>query len=82
MTGQRIAEVIQAVLIQHFNIQPEDFDWNQPLEKLDVNFKILGHLVYLEQLLEKELGTKIPLLENIGTAVHTPNDILELIEKI
>lgn len=79
MSEQKIADTVQETFIQHFNIHPEDFDWETPLEELDTNFKILGNLVFLEQLLEKEFGKNALLLENISTAIHTPKDIMELI---
>ena len=81
MTHQIVADKIKFLLIRHFNIQPEHFDWEQPLEKLNADFKVLGNLVFLEQLLQKEFDKNIPLLENISTAFHTPRDIVELIIK-
>ncbi len=73
------ADIIQTILTEHFNIDSVHFDWEQPLENLDEQFKLLGNLVFLEQLLQKEFQRDIPLLENISTAFHTPRDILELI---
>lgn len=80
MNQQNTADIIQSILIQNFNIQPENFDWNQSLEELDSSFKVLGHLVYFEQLLEGEFGKEIPILENITASYHTPKDIAELID--
>lgn len=80
MNQQNTADIIQSILIQNFNIQPENFDWNQSLEELDSSFKVLGHLVFLEQLLEGEFEKEIPILENITASYHTPKDLLQLIE--
>ena len=60
-------------------LENNEFDWKVPLDALDKQFKLLSYLIYLEQLLEDKLGKKIPLLENINTALHTPNDILSLV---
>ena len=79
MTNEKITDIVQFIFLQHFNIQPENFDWEQPLEKLDTDFKILGNLVFLEQLLQKEFEKNVHLLENISTAFHTPKDVLQLV---
>lgn len=80
MSQQKTSDILQDLLIQHFNIAPERFDWDQSLEKLDPNFKVLGYLLFLEQLLEKQFGRKIPLMESISTSYHSPKDILKIIE--
>ena len=82
MTQAEIAAAVQMILIQHFNISADRFSWKQPLEALHEDFKLLGNLVFLEQLLQEEFQQEIPLLENICTAFHTPADILELIADI
>lgn len=74
------ADILQSIFTEHFNIDSDRFDWEQPLEQLDEQFKLLGNLIFLEQLLRKEFQKDIPLLENISTAFHTPTDILKLIE--
>ncbi len=79
MIHQKEADTLKALLLKHFNIQSAHFNWELPLEKLDANFQMLGNLVFLEQLIEKEFGKKVPLLENISTAIHTPKDIIELV---
>ncbi len=79
MDRQKVATIVQEVLIQHFHIQPEHFDWEQPLERLDGDFKVLGNLVYLEQLLEREFEVDVPLMENISATFHTPDDLINLI---
>ncbi len=73
--------IVKRVLIDNFNIEPRDFDWDKPLEQLQENFKILGYLVFLEQLLNSELDSKIELLEQISSNIHTPKDIVNLIQK-
>ena len=73
------AALIRSIFTEHFDIRPDVFDWDRPLEELDERFKVLGNLVFLEQLLRKEFQEEIPLLENICTAFHTPADILELV---
>lgn len=75
------ADIIQSIFSKHFNIEAGRFDWEQPLEQMDKQFKLLGNLVYLEQLLQKEFQRKIPLLENISTAFHTPKDILDIVTR-
>lgn len=79
MTQTEVAAAVQAMLIGHFNIPAEQFCWNKPLEALHDDFKILGYLVFLEQLLERQFDKKIPLLENCSTAIHTAEDVVNLI---
>ncbi len=79
MTGENIRHIIRTVLMSNFNIDTSDFDWDVPLVQLDPNFRILGYLMFLEQLLNDEFRTRIPLLENISASVHTPEDIVRLI---
>jgi len=79
MTKAEVAAAVQAILIRHFNIPADQFSWDKPLEALHEDFKILGYLVFLEQLLHQRFGKKIPLLENCSTAIHTPEDVVELI---
>ena len=80
MDKEKIANTVQAILIQHFDIQPDDFYWEKSLEELDANFKVLGHLVSLKQLLEQEFGKELPILENITTGYHTPKDVVTIIK--
>ena len=79
MTNEKVAATVQSILLQHFDIEPEFFAWDQALERLHGDFKALGNLVFLEQLLQKEFGKNIPLLENISTAFHTPRDVAQLV---
>lgn len=78
MHQEEIANIIASILKNNFSIQPNHFDWNIPLDALDKKFEILSYLIFLEQLLQDKFSKKIPLLENINTALHTPNDILQL----
>ncbi len=80
-TNKQIAEKVQSLLIRHFDIRVDCFDFEQPLEVLQKDFKLLDALVLLEQLIKKEFKKDIPLLEQINTAFHTPKDIVELIMK-
>ena len=79
MTKEQVADVVQNTFFRHFNIHPDNFHWERSIEELHADLKMLGNLVFLEQLLEKEFERKIPLLENIATAFHTPRDIVDLI---
>ncbi len=81
MTNETISHTVQSILIEKFDVSPENFTWDKSLEELQENFKILGNLVFLEQLLEKQFDRKFPLLEHISTAYHTPKDIVVLIMK-
>jgi hypothetical protein len=79
MTPEEVSTTIQSILTQHFNIPASQFSWEKPLEVLQKDFKILGYLVFLEQLLHQHFGKKIPLLENISTTFHTPRDLVQLV---
>lgn len=79
MTKENTAQKVQAIFIEHFNISPERFDWEQPLEVLHQDFKILSYLVFLEQLIQQHFEISIPIIENISTSFHTPKDVLFLI---
>lgn len=79
MTQTEIAAAVQVLLIRHFNIPSEQFCWDKPLEELHENFRILSYLVFLEQLLDQQFGKKIPLLENCSTAIHSAEDVVDLI---
>lgn len=82
MEQSDIATAVKAILIHHFNIPVDQFSWDKPLDDLQANFKLLGYLVFLEQLLGQEFGKKIPLLENCSTAIHTPKDVVNLIKAL
>lgn len=78
---EHTAQQVQNIFIIHFDIEPEQFSWEKPLEVLQKDFKILSYLVFLEQLIHQHFELNIPLIENISTAFHTPKDILNLINK-
>jgi hypothetical protein len=77
--NEEIEAAVESILIGHFNIASDQFSWEKPLDALQKDFKSLNYLMFLEQLLHKEFGDKIRLLENISTAFHTPKDIVRLI---
>ncbi len=79
MTYEEVATAVEAILLDKFNIPPDKFSWEKPLETLQADFKILGYLLFLEQLLHHKFGQKIPLLENVSTTFHTPKDVVHLI---
>lgn len=81
MNQKSTAQKVQYIFIEHFDVKPEKFSWEQPLEALQENFKILSYLVFLEQLIHQQFKVSTPLIENISTAFHTPKDILNLINK-
>ena len=51
MGQQEISNAVRSIFTEHFDIGPDGFDWPRPLEELDERFKLLGNLVFLEQLL-------------------------------
>ena len=81
MQKTEVGSIVRSLLIHHFDIQPETFSWEKKLEELQANFKILSQLVFLEQLIQKEFGKNIGILEEISTAFHTPEDLVEVIVK-
>ena len=80
MVTEDIRSDVKQILVTHLKIAIGQFDWEKPLDELQGNFKILGYLVYLEQLLNKKFDFQIPVLENINSAIHSPNDIALLIQ--
>jgi hypothetical protein len=81
MTHQEISQAVRSILTQHFNIPPDRFSWEEPLEILQQDFKTLKQLMYLEQLLQRQFGDNIQLLENISTAFHTASDVVDLVAR-
>lgn len=75
------ANMVKSILVNHFKVKQEDFDWNKPLQELSKDLALLGHLLYFEQLLQAGLSRKIPMVENISSNFHTPADVLDLIKK-
>lgn len=80
MSTEDIHVSVKQLFVIHFNIKMAHFNWNTPLDQLDGDFKILSYLLFLEQLLQSEFKTKIKILEKINTSVHTPFDIINLVE--
>ncbi|MFN0217084.1 MAG: hypothetical protein ACKVT2_22740 [Saprospiraceae bacterium] len=76
-----ISTLVKSILVNHFRVEPENFDWNKSLEELNKDLGVLGHLAYFEQLLQAGLNRKIPIIENISSNFHTPADVLHLVKK-
>jgi hypothetical protein len=81
MLKDKIRKSLYKILTDHFDIDIKLLAKERFLEELHENFKILGYLIFLEQLINKEFNVKVPLLENINSAIHTPEDIVQLIER-
>ncbi|WP_099153875.1 hypothetical protein [Flavilitoribacter nigricans] len=79
MNRPEIAAAVQQIIMDHFKVSSKKFSWNDPLEMLNSDFRILGHLVYLEKLLAQHFGKPIHLIENIGAAHCTASDIVDII---
>jgi hypothetical protein len=82
MNHEKVSEAVRIILIQHFNILDRSFSWEQPLDELQEDFKILDYLIFLERLLQSKFKKEFSLLENISTAIHSPGDIVNLIMKV
>lgn len=81
MQKEKIALIIQTLLIKNFNIPTDQFEWESSLQTLDEKFKMLNTLIELEKLLNDQFHNKIALVENIITAFHSPKDIVQLVVK-
>ncbi|MCB0427873.1 MAG: hypothetical protein KDD16_11275 [Mangrovimonas sp.] len=81
MTKDEVNTILQSIIIKNFRVDAEHFYWDKPIESINEDFKTLGYLVFLEQLINKKFKTKVPILENIISNIHTPNDISNLILK-
>ena len=73
-------QTVKTILLTKFEISEERFAWDKPLEQLNENFRILGYLMYLEQLLNRAFDIELPLIEHVSSSIHSPQDILELVE--
>jgi len=82
LSESQISSIIKDVLINHFDILPDEFKWDIPLDKLNSDFAILGYLVDLEQLLFRELKINISLHQHIEPSFHTPEDIITLVKEL
>lgn len=81
MQQEKIALIIQTVLIKNFDISADQFEWEFTLQALDKKFKMLSTLVELEKLLKIQFNREIALVENIITTIHTPKDIVQVVMK-
>lgn len=81
MNEADIRSVLKSFLLLRFHVDPQDFEWNKPLQDLHENFKILGYLMFLEQLLNEHLQADLPLIENIDVSIHTPEDVIKLVRQ-
>jgi hypothetical protein len=79
MTNENVHDIVEVLLLNYFNITPQEFNWDVPLETMDSDFKILSYVLFLEQLINKEFNIKVLLLEKINVAIHTPNEIVKII---
>lgn len=79
MSSDKVHDIVEAILLDHFNIKPQDFNWDVPLETMDSDFKLLSYVLFLEQLINKKFNLKVLLLEKINVAIHTPNDVVSII---
>ena len=79
MSSDNVHDKVEVLLLEHFNITPQELYWDVPLEIMDSDFKMLSYVLFLEQLINKEFNLKVLLLEKINVAVHTPNDIVKII---
>jgi len=76
-----VQDIVQAILIDRFNVKTEHFQWDKPLITLNEKFRILGVLVELEQLLQARLNLKLNLVEQIDTTIHSPMELVNFIVK-
>lgn len=82
MNYEEVSTIIQTIFLQYFNVSLNTTTWEQPLEQLQEDFKILDYLLFLEKLLQQQLNKDIVLLENISPVIHSPNDIVALVLKL
>jgi len=81
MVEKEIRKKLESILLTNFEVNPLLFDWNVPLADLQQKFGLLGYLVFFEQLINESFEGKFHILENINAAIHTPNDVYQLIQK-
>lgn len=79
MNRADITNIVQSVLIEHFNVVDTPIIWDNTLENLNDNFRFLGFLLELEKLLQSKFKIKIFLIEHISVNIHTSEDIVTLI---
>lgn len=81
MEEQTIRLYIEQILINHFKVSKEKIQWDATLASLHEEFKILGVLLDLENLLNEKFKTSISLIQNIDVGYHTLMDIVMLIKE-
>jgi hypothetical protein len=81
MVEKEIREKLESILLNNFEVNPLLFDWNVPLADLQQKFGLLGYLVFFEQVINDHFGGKFQILENINAALHSPNDVYQLIQE-
>jgi len=79
LNEEEVTRMVQSILLTYFNISPNKFHWDKPLEILNEDFGILGILLDLEAILKKELNKPLSLLEHIDPTFNTPKDIVRII---
>lgn len=82
LTADETSNIIKSILIETLQIEPAQFDWVTPLQQFNQNFKVLGFLIDLEDALKTKFKQDIQLIEQISPAIHTPEDIVQLILKL
>lgn len=81
MVENEVREKLKDILLNNFEVNPEDFDWDIPLADLQEKFSLLGYLVFFEQIINECFEGKFRILENINASVHTPADVCRLIKE-
>lgn len=79
MKEDEIRDIIQSILVIHFNIPTNDQIWDKTLEGLNNDFTILGFLIDLENILKAHFQQNISLVEHIDPTFNTLKDIVILI---
>lgn len=82
MKQSELIHIVSTILKEHFAVTLEPTEWKVPLQTLHEDFKILGNLIDLETRLQPYFEQKILLVENIATSIHTPEDIIQLLETL
>jgi len=81
LQDEEIKGRIQTILVHHFGLAQNDFQWDAPLSHLNKDFEILGVLLELEHLINEYFHEKISLLNHIDPTFNTPKDIGKLIKE-
>jgi len=81
LSEQQISIIVKDILIRHFGILPNNFNWDTTLDQLNNDFSIIGYLIDLEQKLYEEFNIQFSLHLFIEPSFHTPKDIVILVKK-